>query len=282
MACATQHPSVRLVDLHSGASTHSLAGHHGAVLAVSWSPTKEHILASGGVDGCVRIWDVRKSSGALGVLDLEDSTGVVGYDGMRGDARSRYSGKAHSAAVNGLTWTEDGSHLISAGHDNRVRVWDTGTGANTLASFGPTVKNGHLSTLPLIVSPSSLMAPGKELLFYPNEKEILVFEMHEGRLLKRFKIPGPKISTVRSRTGERNTQSRITAMVWRGCAEGMYSAHTDGQIRGYLPRTPEDDILDKEEEETTQSEGVSEESTKKRKVLEDVFRDLTRQKITFG
>lgn len=282
MACATQHPSVRLVDLHSGASTHSLAGHHGAVLAVSWSPTKEHILASGGVDGTVRLWDIRKSSGALGVLDLEDSMGIVGTDGMGENSRSRHSGRAHSATVNGLTWTEDGLYLISAGHDDRVRVWDTVTGANTLASFGPTLKNSHLSTLPLVVSPSSLTLPGKELLFYPNEKEILVFEMHEGRLLTRIKIPGPKTSSVRSRTGERNTQSRITALIWRGCAEGVYSAHTDGQIRGYLPRTQEDDALDKDEEEATQPDGGGQEVNKKRKVLEDVFRDLTRQKITFG
>jgi DNA excision repair protein ERCC-8 len=224
------------------------------------------------------------SSASLGVLDAEDSQGITGSDGRGMGARSRNSGTAHLAAVNGLTFTDDGSYLVSAGHDDRVRVWDISTGANTLASFGPSLRNGHLTNIPLIISPSSLMAPGKELLYYPNEKEILVFEMHEGRLTKRFKVPGPNTSTIRSRVGERNIKNRITDLVWIGHANGIYSAHSDGQIRGWVPQTAEDESLDKEEESINRLDGheISEEAQKKRKVLEDVFRDLTRQKITFG
>ena len=284
VACATQHPTVRLVDLRSGSSTHSLAGHHGALLSLAWSPTLEHILASGSIDGTVRLWDIRKSSGSLGVLNLDDSTGIVGTDGMGRSARARDYGKAHTEAVNGLTWTDNGSFIISAGHDERIRVWDAATGANTLASFGPTIKNGHLSNLPLLVSPTLLSSAGKELLFYPNEKELLMFELHEGRLLKRLKVPGPNMAAVRSRTGERNVRSRITGLVWRGQADGVYSAHTDGQIRAWLPRTADDEQLDREEEDNMkrQVNDDDESSKKKRKVLDDVFRDLTRQKITFG
>lgn len=283
IACATQHPAVRLVDLRTGDLTHSLVGHHGALLSVAWSTVQEHILASGGIDGTVRFWDVRKSSASLGVVDLEDSTGIVGIDGLGRNARSREIGKAHTAAVNGLSFTGDGSYLVSTGHDDRIRVWDMATGANTLASFGPTLKNGHLSNLPLLVSPSSLMTPTKEHLFYPNEKEILVFELHEGRMLKRLKVLGPNVSAVRTRTGERNIKNRITGLVWKGQADGIYSAHTDGQIRAWLPRTPEDDMLDAEEEEGEKSHCHDDAAaSKKRKVLDDVFRDLTRQKITFG
>lgn len=284
VACATQHPAVRLVDLRSGSSTQALAGHHGALLSLAWSPTIDYILASGGIDGTVRLWDIRKSSGTLGVLDMEDSTGIVGTDGMGTSARSRDSGKSHSAAVNGLTWTGDGSYIISAGHDDRIRVWDAATGANTLASFGPTLKNGHLSNLPLVVTPPGTTAPTKDLLFYPNEKEILVFELHEGRLLKRLKVPGPNIAAVRSRTGESNVKNRITGLVWRGLASGIYSSHTDGQIRAWLPRTAEDDDLEEEEESLSRRDELeeSEGAKRKRQVLDDVFRNLTRQKITFG
>ena len=122
VACATQHPAIRLVDLRSGSSTHSLAGHQGAVLGVSWNPSLEHILASGGIDGTLRLWDVRKSSGTLGVLNLEDSTGIVGFDGLGRGARNRGAGKAHGGAVNGITWTDDGQYIVSAGHDERIRV----------------------------------------------------------------------------------------------------------------------------------------------------------------
>jgi len=163
-------------------------------------------------------------------------------------------------------------------------VWDLATGANTLASFGPTLKNGHLSNLPLLVSPSTLVEPRKEILFFPNEREILMFEMHEGRLFRRLRVPGPNMTTVRSRTGERNIKSRITGLVWRGQADGVYSAHTDGQIRAWMPRTVEDEALDREEEDTSRGNDhdQDEETSKKRKVLDDVFKSLTRQKITFG
>ena len=242
----------------------------------------EHILASGDIDGTVRLWDIRKSSGSLGVLDAEDSVGITGTDGMGTGARGRQTGKAHQGAVNGITWTDDGAYIISAGHDERMRVWDAATGANTLASFGPTLKNSHLSNLPLVTSPTSWTPPSKELLFYPNEKELLMFELHEGRILKRLKIPGPAMAAVKSKTGERNIKNRITALVWRGQVDGVYSAHSDGQIRVWLPRTAEDDRLDREQASKKQSDDETERGKRKRQVLDDVFKDLTRQKISFG
>jgi DNA excision repair protein ERCC-8 len=253
-------------------------------LSLAWSPAVEYILASGGIDGTVRLWDIRKSSGSLGVLDAEDSLGIIGTDDMGSGARSRQAGKAHQGAVNGISWTDNGAYIVSAGHDERLRVWDAATGANTLASFGPTLKNNHLSNLPLITSPTSSTPPGKELLFYPNEKELLMFEIHEGRILKRLKVPGAIMATVRSKTGERNVKNRITALVWRAQADGIYSAHSDGQIRAWLPRTGEDGRLDREDEEALkkQIDDETEDGKRKRKVLDDVFRDLTRQKISFG
>ncbi|PQE33004.1 hypothetical protein CJF32_00001486 [Rutstroemia sp. NJR-2017a WRK4] len=280
VACATQHPAVRLVDLRSGASTHALAGHQAALLSVVWHPGVEHVLASGSVDGSVRVWDIRKSSGCVGVLDLEDSRGVTAGGGRRG----RDTAKAHMGAVNGLAWTDDGRFIVSAGHDERVRVWDAACGANTLASFGPILKNGHLSNLPILVSPTSLTPPMQDLLFFPNEREILVFELHEGRLLKRLKVPGPAVAAVRSRTGERNIRNRITALAWREPADGVFSAHSDGQIRAWIPRTAEDEELDREEESSKPGNRDEEREGGKRKrnVLDDIFRDLTRQKISFG
>lgn len=39
--------------------------------------------------------------------------------------------KVRATAVNGITWTDDGSCLISFGHDNKLRVWDLDVGQNT-------------------------------------------------------------------------------------------------------------------------------------------------------
>jgi DNA excision repair protein ERCC-8 len=121
------------------------------------------------------------------------------------------------------------------------------------------------------------------MFFYPSERELLVFELFQGKLLKRLKIPGPNMASVRSRTGERNVKNRITGLVFRGQADGLYSAHTDGQIRAWLPRTAEDDGLEEEDHSRKRHvDNEDEQGRKKRQVLDDVFRDLTRQKISFG
>ena len=280
VACATQHPAVRLVDLRSGASTHSLVGHHGAVLSVAWSPVDEHILASGGSDGAVRLWDVRRSAGSLGVMDLEDSVGIGGEDGLGMYARPRDRGVAHVGACNGVVWTDDGKFLVTAGHDERVRVWNVGIGANALAHFGPIIKNTHLSTLLPLVVPTYVGGPRDRVMFYPNEKEILMFDLVEGTLFKRLKAPGAAVAQASGSAGQRNIRHRITSLAWRMGDVEMYSAHSNGVIHAWKPRTRDEIELEKEEAEHVAE--VDDPSRKrKREALEEVFRDLTRQKITF-
>lgn len=278
VACATQHPAVRLVDLRSGASAHSLAGHQGAVLSVAWSPCDENVLASGGSDGTVRLWDIRRSAGSLGVLDMDDSVGVGGEDGKGKNTRTRDHGRAHIGACNGVVWTEDGRHLVTAGHDERVRVWDVGIGANALSHFGPIIKNTHLSTLLPLLAPRNVS--GSQVMLYPNEKEILMFDLFEGTLLKRLRAPAVAVAQASGSAGQRNIRNRVTSLGWRSGDVEMYSAHSDGLIRAWKPRTKEE--IQVEKDETEQGDGDEDESRKrKRQALDDVFRDLTRQKITF-
>lgn len=280
VACATQHPAVRLVDLRSGASSHSLAGHKGAVLSVAWAPHEEYVLASGGSDGTVRLWDIRRSAGSLGVMDLEDSVGIGGEDGLGKNARSRDRGKAHVGACNGVVWTDDGRFLVTAGHDERVRVWDVGVGANALSHFGPTIKNTHLSSLLPLLVPGDIGNLGEKVMLYPNEKEILMFDLFEGTLLKRLRAPGAAVAQASGSAGQRNIRSRITSLAWRTGDVEMYSAHSDGVIRAWKPRTTEEAELDKQEAEDFEDD-VDDNRKRKRQALDDIFRDLTKQKITF-
>lgn len=281
VACATQHPAIRLVDLRSGASAHSLPGHQGAVLSAAWSPRSDHLLASGGSDGTVRLWDIRRSTGSLGVLDLEDSVGIGGEDGLGKNVRSPQRGKAHIGACNGVVWTDDGKYLVTAGHDERVRVWDVRVRSNTLSHFGPITKNTHLSTLLPMIAPSHVVPAGTQVMLYPNEREILMFDLLDGTLLKRLRaFEGPPAHAHES-AKQPNITNRVTSLCWRAGAVEMYSAHSDGMVRAWKPKTEEEIEVDEDESQEA-NEGEDESRKRKRQVLDDVFRDLTKQKITFN
>lgn len=282
VACAAQGPNVRLIDLRSGANTHSLAGHTGAVLSTAWSPVREHILASGATDGSVRFWDVRRSVGELGVLDLEDSVGIVGKTSSS-FSRNSARAQAHRGPVNGMVWTEDGQHLVTCGHDQRIRVWDTNTGANTLANFGPMVKNSGLAPCIPVLPPVQNLQPGADIMFHPNENEILAYELFDGKLIRRLRRQEQQKRQTEVATaskGQRNIKDRITSLAWRAHDVEMYSAHADGSIAAWKPRTEEDAELDEEDEQ----ERLDKEEGKKRKrgILDDIYQGLTKKPITFG
>jgi len=271
VACATQHPSVRLVDLRAGAAAHALAGHTGAVLAVAWSPRREHILASGGVDGTARLWDVRRAAAALAALDREDAVGVLG-----GAAAARLSGAAHAGPCNGLAWSDDGEWLVTAGHDEKIRVWSMRDGRNSLASFGPLVRNRGLSRLRPCLVPQSIAGGGAETLFFPSEKEILQFEMFEGRMIKRLRVPGVSQAPV-APNAKVALKNKVLDLAWRAHSVELYSGHGDGTIKVWKPYLPEDKTANDElREEEVEAEN---ERKRKREALESVYQDLSRKKM---
>lgn len=47
VACATDDVDVRLCDMHTGAASQVLSGHKGPVMTAAWSPSEEHVLATG-------------------------------------------------------------------------------------------------------------------------------------------------------------------------------------------------------------------------------------------
>lgn len=298
VACATQHSNVRLVDLKSGSAVQALVAHGGPVLSTVWSPRHEHVLVSGHADGKVRVWDIRRAGGVIAQLDQEDSLGIIhrkdhataaGMDESQ-IPRFRATAQAHDDAVNGLQWTDDGKYIISSGLDRRIRVWDAATGANTLASFGSLIQNQHAKTASIVVSPSSLYT-GHEYLFWPNDQEILILDLHDGNIITRLRSPGVT-NPVGSRGGELG-RNRITSIVWRGAGGSgrqvgpvmgggnsvgaIYSSHLDGQIRAWVPQIPgPDDLI--EAGEVDEDEEVK---RKKRKAVDDAYRSLMGKKITF-
>lgn len=83
VACGTQRLGARLVDLPSSAAVQSLVSHGqingsaAANLAVTWSLVHDHIVASGPADGVAHLWNIRRHSTLIGLLDQEDRLGVI-------------------------------------------------------------------------------------------------------------------------------------------------------------------------------------------------------------
>ncbi|KAF6159767.1 hypothetical protein GIB67_030025 [Kingdonia uniflora] len=72
IAAGTEDVQVRLCDIASGAFTHTLSGHRDGVMTVEWSTSSEWVLATGGCDGAIRFWDIRRA-GCFLVLDQSRS-----------------------------------------------------------------------------------------------------------------------------------------------------------------------------------------------------------------
>ncbi|XP_076955113.1 WD repeat-containing protein ATCSA-1-like isoform X1 [Bidens hawaiensis] len=72
IAAATEDVQVRLCDMASGAFAHTLSGHRDGVMSVEWSTSSEWILMTGGCDGAIRFWDIRRA-GCFSVLDQSHS-----------------------------------------------------------------------------------------------------------------------------------------------------------------------------------------------------------------
>ena len=264
VACATANSAVRLVDLKSGVTAQKLLGHDGAALSVAWSPRSEHLLASSGADGTVRLWDVRRSANCLGMLDLEDSESSLADPS--GSGYYTAPKRAHVGPSNGVTWTDDGAYIVTVGHDERIRVWEADTGANTLAHFGAGVRNRTFACRNPVVVPCAVTGVGKRALVWGNEREVIIYELLEGRVITRL------------RSGRRPKEG-LLAVGWRTGWGEVFAGWKDGFLKAWTARNEGDDeeeLLDIEEKVDEQ-----EERRKKRKAMEEMYKDLTRQKMTF-
>ncbi|XP_051150806.1 WD repeat-containing protein ATCSA-1-like [Andrographis paniculata] len=72
IAAGSEDVQVRLCDIASGAFAHTLSGHRDGVMSLEWSRSSEWVLITGGCDGAIRFWDIRRA-GCFRVLDQSHS-----------------------------------------------------------------------------------------------------------------------------------------------------------------------------------------------------------------
>ncbi|KAJ1677789.1 U3 small nucleolar RNA-associated protein, partial [Spiromyces aspiralis] len=100
VATGSADSTVKVWDIDGGYCTHSFKGHGGVVSVAKFHPNMKHPrLATGGDDGTIRIWNLstRKCESVL---------------------------EGHVSIVRGLDFTTDGRHLVSAGRDSVIHIWD--------------------------------------------------------------------------------------------------------------------------------------------------------------
>uniref|UniRef100_H3DJP7 DNA excision repair protein ERCC-8 n=2 Tax=Tetraodon nigroviridis TaxID=99883 RepID=H3DJP7_TETNG len=170
IAVGTTNPKIQLCDLRSGSKIHILQGHRAEVLSVRWSPRYEHILATASADSKVKMWDVRRASSSLLTLDQ--------HNGDKTKAASETVNTAHDGRVNGLCFTGDGLYLLTTGTDDRMRLWNSATGENTLVNYGK-VCNESRKKLQFTVSRGC----SPEFVFVPCGSTVAMYALHTGKLV---------------------------------------------------------------------------------------------------
>nr|XP_060617512.1 DNA excision repair protein ERCC-8 [Anolis sagrei ordinatus] len=219
IAVGTKSPKVQLCDLKSGSCSHILQGHKQEVLAVSWSPRYEYILASASADSRVKLWDVRRASACLLTLDQ--------HNGEKSKASSEAVNTAHNGRVNGLCFTNDGLHLLTTGTDDRMRLWNSSSGKNTLVNYGK-VCNESRKGLKFTVS----CGCSPEFAFVPYNSTIAIYTVYSGELM----------------TILRGHFSSVDCCVFQPYLQELYSSGRDGNILAWVPslREPEPDDTSEE------------------------------------
>jgi len=108
--------TIAVWDAEVGALDIRLCGHLGAVNCVSVHPITSEVIASGGEDHSVRLWDLRDvdPSSAMAKLSREKSIGLN---------LPHYTLKGHEGGVAAVQFTTDGQLLASASKDCQVRIW---------------------------------------------------------------------------------------------------------------------------------------------------------------
>ena len=199
IAVGTEASEIVLCDLNQGIATHRLRGHCDAISALAWSPLDEHVFASGGNDGTVRLWDVRRAGGSacFATLGMHRTAQAALHRSTHPAAaaplspRSRSAPLAHHGAVTALRFTASGRHLVSSGRDQQARVWDMSSpllaGSNTLSHFA------QLSNSPRRGGANSLVVAGSgdaATMYHAcgaKGRDVGVYGLFDGELKQRLK-----------------------------------------------------------------------------------------------
>ncbi|KAK6530052.1 hypothetical protein TWF694_003426 [Orbilia ellipsospora] len=258
IAVAGSSPHIRLIDPRTTSASQTLFGHISSVLSVAWSPSYSSILASGGADGSVRLWDIRFGATCLGTLDLNRPP----------QAANRAAGNAHVGGVNGLLWTSDGRRVVSAGMDGKIRVWGMEDGRNAGVVFPPVVRNKYQAAFPMVITGDQ--CGDDQMLWIGSEEQLVAFDIEDGRMLKRVGIPKIEV---------KDGIGRITGLIDRKGHGELYTCHAWKDNKGI--EGGREGLARWKSKWLRKDEKVVVEKTEGQKLLQDIFEKATKQQVRF-
>lgn len=192
----------------SKARARTTINHPGTVFGLAYDPASNRLFA-GGDDSKIQVCDLTgdkkdpvaaweghdnyvstviclNRAGKLLVISGGYDRRLIWWDPTTGKP-ARTQAEAHQGWLRDLIATPDGNHLVSAGDDMLVKVWetDTGTLVHTLDGHDKRTPQGHVTALyALAVSPD-----GKYLASGDRLGAVRIWELHSGKLAGRFEAP---------------------------------------------------------------------------------------------
>jgi ribosomal protein L7/L12 len=170
------------------------AGHQSTVSSAAFSPDGRHIL-SGDRAGAVRLWSVESGQesaccaapqkGVTAVAFAPDGCSIaVGREDGQIDLQDgkslttlrslKHGGWFFDYAVCGLAFLPDGRHLLSAGKDCTVRLWDVTTGSEARRLANPQYQSGEFYSM-------ALSPDGKQILTGSKDGIVRLWSVESGQ-----------------------------------------------------------------------------------------------------
>nr|USI01089.1 WD domain, G-beta repeat domain-containing protein [Oryza sativa Japonica Group] len=191
------------------ATTHMLIATGSA--DVQWSTSSEWILMSGGCDGAIRFWDIRRA-GCFLVLDQSRS--------QLGRRPPFLEGTSDKDPLNSLQ-PSSSSKIYSAqqrtgkSSDSRLRLWDIDSGCNTLVNFeAMRLQTSKPLQLAVTEDPS--------LVFIPCMASIKAYNLWSGMTFQTF----------------RGHYEPVNCCYYSAQEQELYTGSNDRQILVWSPSTP--------------------------------------------